>query len=50
MAILAKYMAQGAVQREEYEDDEDGPREDPIFGMWVFKKVTSASEAGLDIM
>jgi len=50
MAILAKYMAQGAVQREEYEDDEEGPREDPIFSMFVFKKVTSASDGGLDIM
>lgn len=50
MAILAKYMAQGAVQREEYEDDEDGPREDPIFTMWVFKKVTSAAQGGVDIM
>jgi hypothetical protein len=50
MQILAKYMAQGAIQREDYEDDEDGPKEDPIFGMFVFKKVTRASEAGQDIM
>ena len=50
MAILARYMGQGAVQREAYEDDEDGPSEDPIFGMWVFKKVTTAAEGGLDEM
>ena len=50
MQILAKYMAQGAVQREEYEDDEDGPQEDPIFKMFVFKKTTSAASAGRDII
>ena len=50
MAILAKYMAQGAVQREAYEDDEEGAQEDPIFSMFVFKKVTSAGIGGLDIM
>ena len=50
MQILAKYMAQGAVTREAYEDDEDGPQEDPIFKMWVFKRVTSAASGGMDIM
>tara|TARA_B100000780_G_scaffold250519_1_gene196708 strand:- start:750 stop:1193 length:444 start_codon:yes stop_codon:yes gene_type:complete len=50
MQILAKYMAQGAVTREAYEDDEDGPQEDPIFKMWVFKRVTSAATGGVDIM
>ena len=43
-------MAQGAVQRESFEDDEGGPCEDPIFGMFVFKKVTSAGIGGLDVM
>ena len=50
MQILAKYMAQGAVQREEYEDDDGTQRSDPIFEMWVFKKTTSAAVGGLDIM
>ena len=50
MMILARYMAQGAVQREDYEDDEDGPSEDPIFRMWVFKRVTAAREGGYDEM
>ena len=50
MVILAKYMGQGAIEREAYEDDEDGPSEDPIFGMWVFKKVTTAGSGGLDEM
>ena len=50
MQILAKYMAQGALTREGYEDDEDGPHDDPIFKMWVFKKVTSAAVGGMDIM
>lgn len=43
-------MSQGAVQREEYEYDEEGPREDPIFKMFVFKRTTSAAAGGLDIM
>ena len=43
-------MAQGALTREGYEDDEDGPQEDPIFKMWVFKRVTSAASGGMDIM
>ena len=50
MLILAKYLAQGAMQREAYEDDEEGPQEDPIFKVFVFKKVTSAAASGLDIM
>ena len=50
MQILAKYMAQGAITRESYEDDEDGTQEDPIFKMWVFKRVTSAAAGGVDIM
>ena len=50
MEILARYMGQGTIEREEYEDDEEGPRDDPIFKMWVFKKVTTSNEAGLDEM
>ena len=50
MQILAKYLGQGAMEREAYEDDEEGPCQDPIFRMWVFKRVTAASDAGLDIM
>ena len=49
MQILAKYMAQGAVTREEYEEGEE-PVQDPIFRMWVFKKVTSASSTSLDMV
>ena len=49
MKILAKYMAQGALQREDYEDNEE-QEEDPIFRLWVFKKVAAVSELGLDAM
>ena len=50
MLILAKYMAQGHVARANYEDDEDHPQDDPIFRMWVFKKVAISSLSGLDML
>lgn len=51
MKVLATYMAQGALQRDEYEDSGDAATLDPIFKTWVFKKVTNATEAGSrDIM
>ena len=53
MVVLAKYMAQGAMERDAYEDladDVDGQELDPIFRMFVFKKATSAAVGGQDIM
>lgn len=47
---LVQYMAQGALQREQYENDMDGDGHDPIFRMFVFKPVTEAAASGQDIM
>lgn len=48
MEVMARYMAQGAQMRDDYEDD--GRGEDPIFSVWCFKKVTSATPDGRDAM
>ena len=48
MEVMARYMAQGAQMRDDYEDD--GRGEDPIFSVWCFKKVTSAMSEGRDNM
>ena len=48
MEVMARYMAQGAQMRDDYEDD--GRGEDPIFSVWCFKKVTSAAPDGRDAM
>jgi hypothetical protein len=43
-------MAQGALQREQYQNDEDGDGQDPILRMFVFKPVTESAASGQDIM
>ena len=46
---LLKYMGQGALQREQYENDDEVEGQDPIFRMFVFKPVTEA-QRGQDDM
>ena len=50
MEMVIRYMAQGALQREQYQNDEDGDGQDPIFRMFVFKPVTESAASGQDIM
>ena len=44
---LLRYLAQGAMTREDYEDDEV---EDPIFSMWVYKRTCSSRVGSRDMI